>query len=362
LVVGGGPAGIAAGIAARQAGLRVTIADHCRPPIDKACGEGLLPNGVAALRSLGVELTPHIAFPFRGIRFEDNKSSVAAAFPGGPGFGVRRTVLHEILIQRAMAAGVDFLWGARVSLQSQDRIAVDGQAFQCNWVVGADGQNSGVRSWAGLAPLFPGRSRFGFRRHFQAAPWSDCVEVHWGDRCQIVVTPTSSSEICVVVFTENPQLRLDCALPQFPAMAAKLHGAPITTFERGDMTTLRRLPTVVRGRVALIGDASGSMDALTGYGLSLAFQQALHLADALVRNDLCRYQSAHQQLAVLPGRMSRLLVAMHDSAWIRRRALRLFAQKPDLFSKVLSVHTGQSVEASLGAGQVLELGWQILTA
>ncbi len=362
LVVGGGPAGIAAAIAARQAGLCVSVADHCLPPIDKPCGEGLLPRGVAALRSLGVELSPAIAFPFRGIRFVDDESSAAAAIPDGCGFGVRRTVLHQILIERALAAGVVFHWGAQVSPQGKDGITLGGEPFRCKWVVGADGQNSGIRNWAGLAPLFSGRSRFGFRRHFRVAPWSDCVEVHWGDRIQIVVTPTCSSEICVVVFTENRQLRLESALPLFPALAAKLEGALLTTPERGDTTALRRLPAVVRGRVALIGDASGSVDAITGYGLSLAFQQAPHLADALVREDLRYYQTVHAQLAAVPGKMSRLLLAMHKNARIRRRTLRLFARKPDLFSKLLAVHTGESAPASLGVTQVLGLGWQILRA
>src|SRR6267378_2491580 len=41
LVIGGGPAGLAAAIAARKKGFEVTVADGAKPPIDKACGEGL---------------------------------------------------------------------------------------------------------------------------------------------------------------------------------------------------------------------------------------------------------------------------------------------------------------------------------
>ncbi|MGB8062426.1 MAG: FAD-binding protein, partial [Candidatus Sulfotelmatobacter sp.] len=44
-VIGGGPAGLAAAIAARKCGLRVIVADAAQPPIDKACGEGLMPDG-----------------------------------------------------------------------------------------------------------------------------------------------------------------------------------------------------------------------------------------------------------------------------------------------------------------------------
>ena len=68
-IVGGGPAGLATGIALRQRGLRVVVADLAQPPIDKACGEGLMPQTVAELKALGVTLGPSQAVPFRGIRF-----------------------------------------------------------------------------------------------------------------------------------------------------------------------------------------------------------------------------------------------------------------------------------------------------
>jgi len=56
VVIGGGPAGLAAAIAARRRGLTVTVAESARFPIDKACGEGIMPDGVEALRSLGIAL------------------------------------------------------------------------------------------------------------------------------------------------------------------------------------------------------------------------------------------------------------------------------------------------------------------
>jgi len=56
LVVGAGPAGLATAIAAAAKGLRVTVADARRPPINKPCGEGLLPEAVEALRGIGIEL------------------------------------------------------------------------------------------------------------------------------------------------------------------------------------------------------------------------------------------------------------------------------------------------------------------
>ena len=110
-VLGGGPAGLAAAIAARVRGLTVTVADCAQPPIDKACGEGLMPDSLAALDSLGVCLREAPGtHPFRGIRFVGDRSQVDASFRCGDGIGIRRTVLHTLLIDRAAAAGVKMLW------------------------------------------------------------------------------------------------------------------------------------------------------------------------------------------------------------------------------------------------------------
>ena len=114
-IVGGGPAGLAAAIGARQNGFQVTVADRQRPPIDKACGEGLMPGAVVALQELGVRFSPGEAIPFRGIRFLDGQTglSAEATFPRGVGLAIRRTVLHAKLAERAAEAGAVMIWGRR---------------------------------------------------------------------------------------------------------------------------------------------------------------------------------------------------------------------------------------------------------
>src|SRR5271170_5955896 len=96
-VIGGGPAGLAAAIAARQQGLRVVVADGARPPIDKACGEVLMPDAIAAVERLGLSVPATEAARLRGVRFLSSELSAEAGFPSGCcGLSVRRTVLHRI--------------------------------------------------------------------------------------------------------------------------------------------------------------------------------------------------------------------------------------------------------------------------
>jgi 2-polyprenyl-6-methoxyphenol hydroxylase-like FAD-dependent oxidoreductase len=362
LVVGAGPAGLAMAIAGGLKGLRVTVADARRPPINKPCGEGLLPEAVDALRSIGIELDTSLGFPLEGFRFSDRTYSASAPIGRGSAFGVRRTTLHELLVARAAEVGVQFRWGARVADFSGSGARINGEFLGCDWLVGADGLNSSVRKWARMGRSRGGRMRFGFRRHFSIRPWSRFVEVYWGEGFQMVVTPTRADEVCVSFFSRDAKKRIEDGLGEFPEVAERVEAAEVVSAEQGALVGLLTARRVVAGRVALVGDASCSVDGIAGHGLSLGFQQALELGEAIARGDLRHYESAHRRIASLPARMTRLLLLMDGNTWIRRKALRLFASRPELFSKIISVHTGKPSDGAFDAGDVAHLGWRVLRA
>src|SRR6202521_4690181 len=358
IVIGAGPAGIATAIAANQKGLRTIVFDARTPPIDKPCGEGLLPQGVAALRSLGIHLNSNNAVPFAGIRFAGGEFSAYAKFVDATGFALRRVRLHQLLVERATQAGVIFHWGTRITNVDSSFVTAGDVRIPYAWLVAADGQNSAVRRWAKFGPLRTSGKRFGFRRHFRVRSWPNLVDVHWGEHCQMLTTPTDAQEVCVSVLSRDAGLRISQALRLFPELAERLRDATPTTKELGNTTSLNRLSAVTRGRVALVGDASGSVDAITGHGLSLAFQQALFLAEAFERGNLEPYESAHRKVAVMPAIMSRLMLLMDRNAWVRRKALRLFENKPDVFSKLLLIHADALPLSALSMGDLIEFGWK----
>lgn len=362
-VIGGGPAGLAAALAARRKGFRVMVADAACPPIDKACGEGLMPDSLASLRTLGVSLGGESAhsFPFRGIRFLESGVSFEADFPDGCGLGVRRTALHAILAGHAARVGVRLLWGARVTGVFEGRVLMDGREVRARWIVGADGTNSRVRAWAGLDTSRRQSSRFGFRRHYAIAPWSNYVEIYWGTGAQIYVTPAGSECVSVALIAGDRHARLDTQLARFPEIRMRLDGVPAINAERGAVTVSRRLGSVCRGNVALVGDASGSVDAITGEGLCLAFRQALALADSMERGDLTHYQTEHRRLVRRPAFMAALMLGFDARPRLRARAFRALAAKPHIFAGMLAMHVGElSVPAFAVNG--LNLAWQMIAA
>jgi len=338
-VIGGGPAGLAAAIAARLRGLDVRLADPRVPPVDKACGEGIMPDGMAVLRDMGVEIPEASGFPLRGIRFVQEGAQAQARFRhGAAGLGVRRTVLHEALRRRAEELGVELSWGTRVSGLHPGGVIVEGAEVRAAWVAAADGLESPTRRALGLDAA-PRRRRVGLRRHVEMAPWSDLVEVHWSDGCEIYVTPVSPREVCLAALTDDARSGLDGALACFPALRARLKDASATTRDLGSATAVRRARRVIAGRVALVGDAAGSVDAITGEGVTLALHQAVALARALHAGSLERYASDHRRIVRVAERMGGLMLAIHDRPRLRRWTIAALSRVPPLFSQLVAIHT-----------------------
>ena len=330
-VVGGGPAGLAAAIALRLSGQEVALYDHAEPPQDKACGEGLLPASLVALEQLGIRIPADSGFRFRGIRFSDSHHSVSADFPNGPAIGLRRPLLHRLLLNRAVQLDAKLHWGVK-QLPCLDR----------HFVIAADGANSRLRRERGLDPPAPFPRRWGFRQHFRLPPWSSFIELYWGPNCKLYVTPVAQNEVCIVAMSRDSRLRLSQALPLFPEVERRLAGAPACSRETGAPSTSRRLERVLAPGLALLGDASGSVDAITGDGLSLAFQQAIALAEALLHGALPRYVAEHARLSRRPHQMARLLLLLDRFPALRKLVLAGLSSRPSLFASLLSLHVSYS--------------------
>jgi menaquinone-9 beta-reductase len=361
-VVGGGPAGLAIAITARRRGFRVIVADGAQPPIDKACGEGLLPDGLAALERLGIRVPLSESLPFGGIRFLSGSLSAEAKFPGdGSGLAVRRTVLHRVMMERAAQAGVDLRWGTTVTGISREGVQVGDHFVRARWIVGADGLKSRVRRWAGLEASTRRHVRYAFRQHFRVAPWSDHMEVHWGERCQGYALPVSRDEVCVALASRDPHLRLPDGLLELSALSARLNGCEAVSTERGALTGNYTLKRVWRGNVALVGDASGTVDAITGEGMGLAFSQAVTVAECFESGDLARYQAEHRRLSLRPRWMARMMLNLDRRPRLQRRTLQAFQKHPQVFPRLLGLHVG-ALPALGVVRDGLTLGWGLLTA
>jgi flavin-dependent dehydrogenase len=304
LVAGGGPVGLATALYARAAGLQVIVVEPRAGAVDKACGEGVMPSAVLRLASLGVVLPGR---PFQGITYVDARGRrVTADFPHGPGQGVRRTALHAALRTAAHAAGVERINGVVEEVRQSAtgvRVDVGGRTYGASYLAAADGLHSPLRHELGLDRPTRRHRRYGLRRHFTVAPWSDHVEVHWSEHAELYVTPVGGDVVGVAVLTSRRGQTYGQWLKDFPLVAEQLRGAQPASRVMGAGPLRQRAKRVVDGRVLLVGDAAGYVDALTGEGLAVGLAGAQALVDSLLVGRPQDYAHAWQEVT----RTSRLL-------------------------------------------------------
>jgi flavin-dependent dehydrogenase len=145
----------------------------------------------------------------------------------------------------------------------------------------------------------------------------------------------------VALITSNAGLRLDAVLSQFPELTRRLGAARVNSRVRGAITATMRLSQVTKGNLALVGDASGTVDAITGEGIGLAFRQSICLAGALKKENLGLYERKHPALSFRPRTMSRALLTLDRHPQLLRWAVRMFAGQPAAFRQLLALHVGR---------------------
>ncbi len=331
-IVGGGPAGLATAIFAASEGLSAVVFERRRFPIDKPCGEGLMPRGVRLLEAMGARIEK--SHPVEGIRYIDRRNIAEARFRDGHGLGIRRTELSRALLARARELGVEVREETRVEAIVQWRdaatVAFAEGSLDARWIVVADGLGS-------LVPGAPhgGFRRYGYRRHYRLSPWSPFVEVHWGQGAEAYVTPVSEDEVGVAFLWHERAPSWEAMLARFGELRVRLRGAEAISSIQGAGPFRRRPNRVRAGRIALVGDASGYVDAITGEGIAIAFECGQALARSLKEGGLSSYERAHRRALRRYRGTTEVVLALAAFPWLRRGVVSALARRSVLFESLL---------------------------
>jgi flavin-dependent dehydrogenase len=355
-IIGGGPAGLAVGIHAARRGISTHLFERQALPVDKACGEGLLPPGLRELKALGAleHLSPEDCAPIAGIRYlQEDGAQVEARLAAPGGLGIRRLGLARALERAAREAGVQVHERCHVTevVRLSDRVELTtaaGEQFAASLLVAADGLGSPLRRAQGLeGPESADAWRFGLRQHFRMKPWTDFVEVHFAQGVEAYITPAGAEGVGVAFLWEDGRVdgrvSFQSLLQRFPRLEAQLRGMPEDSRSRGAGPLLRLVRSRCLDRFVLVGDAAGYVDAITGEGLTLAFRSAAVLGallpEVLARGctqaSLAPYEQAagafFRRYAFWTRKL--LLLSRHPAA--RVRALHAMARFPIIFDKML---------------------------
>ncbi|TDK93665.1 NAD(P)/FAD-dependent oxidoreductase [Mycolicibacterium mucogenicum] len=331
LVVGGGPAGLATSLYAARAGLEAVVVERRPGTLDKACGEGMMPHSLAHLDQLGVVAPGRT---LRGISYHAGATRVEAAFCGGVGRGVRRTTLHAAMSDAARAAGVKFVQGAAGAI-TQDSDSIRAGELRARYLVAADGLHSPIRRDLGLARPAAGPRRWGIRRHVQLAPWTHNVEVHWSREAEAYVTPVADDCVGIAILSAG-RGGFDAKFAAFDELRQRVEGHEFgPDLAAGPLR--QDVRTRVAGRVLLVGDAAGYVDALTGEGLGLAFSAAEALVDCVVRDRVDEYDRRWRSLTRRYRLLTEALVRAGAVPAVRSRIVPAAAALPKVFTGAVNL-------------------------
>lgn len=382
IIVGASVAGCSAAIALSKHNLKILLLEKSPIGRDKPCGEGLLPAGVSVLKRLGaLHLTEKIeAQPFYGVGFEFEGNVAQSDFPSGNAFGVRRKKLDQEL----------FLYASSLpNVVTRERCKVEGLLFSNNGfisgvalpngerafadvVVAADGLASTLRHATGLDGSFPTRRRYGMRVHFalpNAKPFGNYVRVLLAPPCEYYFTPVGPNEMQVAFLGDPAKQHLSKQnfvqhLVTHPRLKEALSGAEQTSEVMGAGPFGRKSRGVVLDGFALLGDAAGYVDAVTGEGMELALRSTEALTETIVsalqsggpsKENLLPYAKARLQIVQDPDRLTKIVLLLAGFPFLIRRAIRSLNQKPELFQKLLSIQGGEAKLSSLSLRDWLSL-------
>jgi flavin-dependent dehydrogenase len=369
VVVGAGPSGAVTALHLARLGHDVVLVDRARFPRDKACGEGLMPPGVAVLRSLGLyESTLATgARPIDGVTYQlpGTNPRVTVPFPappeGGPphGLGVRRTTFDALLVdavRRESCATVreaERVTGLiRGPSGGVSGVMTTAGEIRGRIVIAADGLHSPIRAWMGLGVPPRARMRYGLAGHWR---------LQTSDRGDITVTLAGSHEwyeapvgpdlLLVSILTHRS--RPPMTARHYEAAARRsvpaIRDAELVSGPLGAAYFHQRVRAVAGGGVFLVGDASGYDDPTTGDGIAigmlLAERAAEHSGDFLAGRismevAAARYARDHSALVRERRRLTQLALFLARSPSLSRRALERATTDPRALAKLIAINCG----------------------
>ena len=300
VVIGAGPAGLAAAIALRAAGFEARVYESRASLRTAGTGLTLWPNGLAALAAFRADKPVRdraLAAPGTAMRTHSGRllyevSGEAMDAIGGRGVAIHRAELIEALAGQ-LGPGVLRLGAHCTGVRSEPDRAVatfdDGTEAEADLVVGADGIRSGVRSSCGI----PAHLDYGGFMVWRATisfplPLSPGL-LTLGGPCQFGIWCLPGDRVYWFASAPAPAGAHRHGHSRPPELFGRWHepiGALLTATP-ADLITVTGiydcppLPAWSAGRVVLVGDAAHPSLPNMGQGTSQAFEDAAVLAGSL---------------------------------------------------------------------------------
>ena len=344
-VVGAGPAGAAAALAARRAGASVLLLDRADFPRDKPCGDGIAADAIDVLDGLGVAGVTDGYPPVTSLRLvAPGGTEVARPLPR-PAFTVPRRVFDARLVAAAVAAGALVRRHTVRHLREDTEVVLD-DAWRARVVIGADGAGSVVRRALGHPANPGGHLAIAIRGYAPAVGAEQLIRTtsaRWPAYAWSFPIGDGTANVGYGEVLRGTPLtkayllrRLTDLLPGSEPAGLRAHHLPLSTHR----------PPPARGRVLLAGDALSLINPFTGEGIFYAVLSGA-LAGAAAAAGPERAAASYR--AALRGRLGRHLRHSGFAALLTRRpgvgdaAVRAARRDGAVFDRMVDLGLGDGV-------------------
>ncbi|ATO13046.1 hyaluronate lyase [Micromonospora sp. WMMA2032] len=344
VVVGGGPAGLSAAVAAARAGVRTLVVERATHPRYKTCGGGLIGTSLAEVDGR-IEVPAHDRVD-RVTFTRDGRRAFTRRHPAPLVTMIRREEFDHRLRAAAVTAGAQVREGVAVRAVEQDPDGVrlrlaDGEVVHARAVVGADGSSGVTARHVGV------RFRqvdLGLELELPASAadqqrWRGRLLIDWGPvpGSYAWVFPKGDRLTVGVISARGEGERTRAYLRDFVERTGLSGVTP--EHDSGHLTRCRADDSPLRhGRVLVAGDAAGLLEPWSREGISYALRSGRLAGEAVAAGDLDAYgREVHR----------RLVPEMRAG----HRLLEVFERRPDVFHAMLASPPGWRMFARFCQGR-----------
>ena len=362
-IIGGGPAGLAAALAAATAGARTTVLERAQHPRYKTCGGGLIGTSLAVA---GGRITVPARDQIRAVTVTlDGKRPFTREDDAPLLAMVTREEFDDALRRAAEAAGATVQPRSPVRGVTQDdgfacaRLA-DGTAVRARVLVGADGSSGVSARYVGVRYE---QVDLGLELEIPVPPpvagqWRERVLLDWGPIPGSYgwVFPKGDRLTVGVIAARGQGERTRCYLRDFTARLGLDSFGPER--DSGHLTRCRGDGSPVRsGRVLVAGDAAGLLEPWTREGISFALRSGTLAGTAAAQASASAdRERAGRALAEYGAALEEELIPEMAAG---RRLLAAFSRHPGAFHTGLATAKGWRIFARFCRS---EATWQALVA
>ena len=380
VIVGAGVAGAASAIILGQEGYRILLLDRAVFPRHKTCGEGIMPEGVRILESLGVlpEILDEGGIPVRGLRFRSQAGVWAEAeFPplaGEPAYSIviRRYELDHLLVQKArVVSNVTVREGFTVTEALFEGGVVRGitghtvgqpdrhETLRAPLTLGTDGMHSRFHNRYGIVKKVRPRERWGISGHLQGVEdLLPFIEVLFEEDHEIYLAPFTEDLTLVAILLEKKGMaafrgNLARAYHEFlksaPGLGHRIRDSEVVPPVGGRGPLGYTVDPIYLPGLLLLGDSAGFLDPITGEGMTLALKSVEVAVPVIKRafdtgdfgpDVLGAYASERARVIADVFKLTNLMLDVSRSRLLTNQAIRRLSADPKLFQKLVGIVAG----------------------